>query len=440
MIVMKFGGTSVGSPENIARVHDIVKGRIAKKPLVVVSAFSGVTDKLIEAGNEALKGNLLTDILARRHRDMIDELQLPADTIEPELRELAMLLQGISYVGEFNTKIMDRLQSFGERMSSKVVAAYFTSRGMPSTAVNASKAGMQTNDHYGSAEITPETYGLLREGLSHASGIQVVTGFIGVTAKGNVTTLGRGGSDYTASIIGAALGADEIEIWTDVNGVMTADPRIVPEAMTLQTISFDEAAELAILGAKVLHPKTIRPAVKLDIPVRVLNTNNPSHPGTVILKESQNPNFFTGIAIRKDILLINITAAEMLGVPGFLEKLFGIFSRHEVSVDFIATSEVSLSLTIDKQAYTEEIAEELAALGKVSVHDDKAMVAVVGNKGKGKPGMAAKVFGTLANADIPVSAISLCASRFNIACIVELVNAPKAMQILHAEHFVDVKK
>lgn len=435
MIVCKFGGTSVGSPEAMQNVYRIVSGQKSRCPVVVVSAFSQVTDMLIEAGNAALKKEIRFDRIRERHLELMKKLDIPESIIEDELEKIKSLLVGIAIVNELNSKIMDHLVSFGEIISSKIVAHYFSMRGLPAVPLNAGSIGMRTDRNFGSAEVGQEAYDLIKKNLMQIKGIPVVTGFIGLTEKNEVTTLGRGGSDYTAAIIGAAVSAEEIQIWTDVNGIMTADPKIVPNARTIETISFDEAAELAFLGAKVLHPKTIKPALKLGIPVKVLNTFEPDNPGTTIVSQIHSPSVFTGLAVKKGIMLINITATRMLNAPGFLSEVFNMFAKRGISVDFIATSEVSVSMTINSKDYNQDIIDEISEFSAVDVRRDKAQISIVGNGMKNVPGMAGKVFGAIGQAGINIEAISLAARKINISFVVDGKDAERAVQVLHKQYF-----
>lgn len=284
MIVMKFGGSSVGAPERIARVLEIVKGRLPRRPVVVVSAFRGVTDELLELGREALRGELgRLEGIAARHREAARALGVDAAPVEPLLAELEQLARGVSLLKELTPRTLDRLAGYGERLSVRIVAAAFSKGGVPARAVDAHEAGLLTDERFGGASPLPEADALLRASLAGEGPLPVVTGFIGRTRGGELTTLGRNGSDYTATILGAALGAEEVEIWSDVDGIMTADPRIVPEARPLETLSFAEACELAYYGGKVLHPHTLVPAMRKGIPVRALNTFKPERPGTRIV-------------------------------------------------------------------------------------------------------------------------------------------------------------
>ena len=440
MIVMKFGGSSVGSSERIKSVAEIVSLFKERNPVVVVSAVGGITDKLIELANAALsKGVVSIEKIKEKHKAILNELSLDESSVDNELKELEETLDVIAKVKDNSNKVIDTICSFGERMSSRIVAAYFNSIGVKAKNLDAYDIGMITNSNFGSAEPLPSAEGKIRESLSNINYIPVITGFIGKDEKGNITTLGRGGSDYTAAIIGAAISAEEIQIWTDVDGMMTSDPKIVKEAKTIPKISFNEAAELATFGAKVLHPKTILPAVKKNIPVKVLNSFNPSHQGTTILKECKNSKeIVKAIALKKDVTLVNVTSTRMLLVHGFLARLFEVFNKHKVSVDMLATSEISVSLTVDSKNNGQDLNElesELREIGEVVVEKDKSIVCLVGNGMKGAPGAISKIFDIVAKNNINIDMISQGASEINLGFIVDGKDVEKAVQCLHKEFF-----
>jgi len=307
MIVMKFGGTSVGTAEAIRRTAGIVRDRVDRRPVVVVSALSGVTNALIQAARDAQKRKVGPEKsaaqLTERHRQVIGELDLPSDLVDAELKRLEEVLRGIFFLRELTARSLDYVMSFGEAMSSRVVAAHLAASGVPARAWMGWEAGIVTDDAHGEAAVLPETWSRVKQKLGQRANddVPVVTGFLGRTKGGERSTLGRGGSDYSAAIIGRAIGADEIQIWTDVSGILSADPRVVADAFTLRYVTFAEAAELAYFGAKVLHPKTIEPAVQAKIPVRILNTFAPDDPGTLVVAESteENERVVEGLAALK---------------------------------------------------------------------------------------------------------------------------------------------
>ncbi|MBD3309981.1 lysine-sensitive aspartokinase 3 [Candidatus Woesearchaeota archaeon] len=430
---MKFGGSSVGSPERIREVARIIGSRLERKPIVVVSAVGGVTDMLISAAQKAAsEGKADTAELRKKHEDIITELGLDRAIIS-ELDSLDELLSGIAQLGELSPRIMDKVQSFGERCSSKILAACLEKQGIGSRAFDAYDAGMITDDNFGNAEPLPEVFEKLGA-LSESPVVPVVTGFIGKDREGRITTLGRGGSDYTAAIIGAAVDAEEIQIWTDVNGIMTADPKVVPEAKSIPRVTFDEASELAYFGAKVLHPKTIRPAVRKGIPVRVLSTFEPEKKGTVISIESEkDSNPLKAIASKKRITLINVVSTRMLLAHGFLARIFQVFEEHHKPVDMVSTSEVSVSLTVDNDEHVDEIAEKLKHFAKVKVMREKAIICAVGQGLSEAVGLCGRVFTAVGSEGVNVHMISLGASEINLSFIVDDKDADKAVKSLHKE-------
>lgn len=437
MIVMKFGGSSVKNAERITNVANIVKSRIDKHPIVVVSALGGITDLLIDTSKAAFEGKETNENIKeikKRHHSTLKDLKLDKTLVDNELKEYEELIARIKIIKEVTSETMDHVQSFGEIMSSKIVAAHLTSIGVDAEAHNAYDVGFVSNDDYGNAEPLEETEAQLRGHLSNKKAVPVITGFIAKNKAGKITTLGRGGSDYTAAIIGAAIHAEEIQIWTDVNGVMTTDPRIVKQAQTIPEISFDEASELAYFGAKVLHAKTIIPAVEKEIPVKVLNTYEPDHPGTTILKKAKaTKEAVKAIAVKKNVTLVSITSLRMLNAHGFLARLFEVFAKHGKSVDMIATSEVSVSLTVDKEENLDKIEENLKKFADVTIAKGKAIVCAVGEGMHNSRGVIGRFFSALK--DIRIEMISAGASEINISFIVDNKDADKAVQLLHKEYF-----
>ena len=442
MIVMKFGGTSVGSAEAIRRTASIVRSRLDRQPVVVVSALSGVTNGLIEAATGAHTRRIgpekSAQKLAARHREVLAELDLPTDLVDAELTRLEEILKGIFYLRELTPRSMDYVLSFGEGMSSRIVAAHLTRDGIDADAWMGWDAGILTDESHGEAALLPETWRRIEQklGKRDPGRVAVVTGFLARTKSGERSTLGRGGSDYSAAILGRALAAEEIQIWTDVSGILSADPRVVEDAFTLRYVTFAEAAELAYFGAKVLHPKTIEPAMQAKIPVRVLNTFEPDDPGTLIVAESdeKEERVVEGIAVKKGNTLVNIHSLRMLDAAGYLARVFEVLRRHEVSVDVISTSEVSVSLTVDPKHRKQlaAAAAELQKVAQVRLWENKAIVAVVGEGMQVKPGVAAQVFGVMGSAGVNIELISQGASELNITFVVEDAQADHAMRELHA--------
>ncbi|MGA2624573.1 MAG: lysine-sensitive aspartokinase 3 [Bacteroidota bacterium] len=451
MIVMKFGGTSVEDAASIKRVVTIVRREMGRRPLVVVSACAGVTNDLIKVAQLARKGDkdASTGLLSRlheRHRAIIDGLLYPPtsdrvrDAVSALFEELRNLVMGVYLLGELTNRSLDTFSSYGERLSSLIIEAALLQDGLQAELLDA-RSIMITDAHFGSAH---PMFDVLSERVTEVlmpvlkSGKTVMTqGFIGATEDGATTTIGRGGSDYSAAIFGAALGAEEIQIWTDVDGMMTADPRIVPEAKIVQQMSFDEASELAYFGAKVLHPKTILPAVQRNIPVRVLNSRRPELKGTLILKTPATSGKFPvkSIASKKGITLVNVSSSRMLLAHGFLARIFSIFADHQKSVDVVSTSEVSVSVTIDSKDGLDAIRAELEQIGETRVASGRAIICIVGERMKDTPGIAARVFGALARAQVNVEMVSEGASEINITLVVDEGAADNAVRVLHEEFF-----
>lgn len=441
LIVQKYGGSSVKDAERIRNVTSIIKNtyeKLGKKPkslLVVLSAAGGITDMLINAAktpDDRERQKIFNEILDR-HKKICSDLEIDYDIVSD------LLIEAKEYIEDEDStkKTMDVVQSFGERLSTRILSAYLNKVGIPSKQWDAYDAGVVTNDEFGNAEILPETYTNIKKKLGKFEGVPVVTGFIGKTKKGDITTLGRGGSDYSGAIFGAALDADVVEIWTDVNGIMTADPRIVKNAKTVPVVSFSEASELAFFGAKVLHPKTILPVVKKDIPVKILNTYEPEHPGTIIVNrldaQHEAPN--KAIAFKKSIQVVNVNSLRMLDSYGFLAKMFEVFKKHKVSVDMIATSEVSVSITLEPNVDLSKVVEQLQEFSSVKVSKDKSLICVVGQTSNKTPGELGKIFTILGKEGINIEMISQGASEVNIAFVVNQSDMEKGVLALHKELF-----
>ncbi len=445
---MKFGGTSVGSAERIRAVADRVRERLAKRPVVIVSALGGVTDLLLRGARFALHRDPASESAIRdvinRHSDAIREL-LPAGEVRSRLLahveavagELKILYTGVHYLEELTPRSLDAISAMGERLSGEIVAAALHHAGLPARALDA-RAVLVTDDGFGRALPLMDDTGRKVRGtvvpLLEAGAVPVLGGFMGATRDGVTTTLGRGGSDWSASIFGALLGAEEIQIWTDVDGMMTIDPRIVSAARVIPEVSFDEAAELAYFGAKVLHPASIRPAVEKGIPVRILNSMNPSAPGTLITRDAGGSEGEPrAIAFKKGISVVLISQPRMLMAHGFVARVFDVFARHRTSVDLIATSEVSISLTVDDPASLPSIQNDLAPLGEVRAMHDMAIVSIVGRAFLRRSGLAGRIFQALRAVNIVM--ISFGASDVNVSCVVSEAEAEAAVRSLHQEFF-----
>src|SRR5262245_2373980 len=449
MIVMKFGGTSLQDSAAIDRVAEIVKSKLGLQPVVVVSAMARVTDSLLgiaAAANERRfedAARMITG-LAERHLKVARELLGPArerESVETIIRshldELLGLARSVATLGELTPRSQDAISSFGERLSSLVVAAAFRCKGLPAELVD-SRELLVTNSNFNAA--TPdmaETEKRVQQRLMPViaeARIPVAQGFIGSTPEGITTTIGRGGSDYSAAIIGAALGAGAIEIWTDVDGLMTADPRIVSSAKRIRVVSFDEAAELSYFGAKVLHPSTVLPAIERRIPVHIFNSNNPSCEGTLITAEPRRSlNTIKSIAVKRGVTIINVASTQMIMAHGFLRTIFEVFDRHQTSIDVVTTSETSVSMTLDNTDRLESILQELRRIGEVNVDPSKAIVCVVGDNLKFTPGVAARLFRALG--DINVNMISQGASVINLTFVINDKEIERAIGLLHADFF-----
>lgn len=446
---MKFGGTSVENTEAFERVLSIVeKKSVEARPVVVTSAMARVTDALIEAFEIAKKGATdqafkSLDVHFERHQKVSEKL-LDESSKKRFLQELELakedikdLLNRVSRRSLPLLMLKDAVVSYGEQLSSKLLAEVFSSAGLRSYHVDA-RCLIVTDDEFGAAcplwEETKELVCLEILPLIKEGYIPVMGGFIAANRSGETTTLGRGGSDYSAALIGAAIRADEIQIWTDVSGVLTSDPRVCPKARTLKTLSYEEAAELAYFGAKVLHPKTIQPAVDLRIPVRVCNSLRPEEDGTLILHSSQStPRKVKSIAFKKGITVLRIISARMLGAYGFMSAIFQIFEKYRTVVDVVATSEVSVSLTLDNTESLDKIVKELERIGKVEVEKGNAVVCVVGAGLRETAGVAAQIFKAIS--DFNISLISHGSSSVNLTFVVKEDVADKVVKKLHKEFF-----
>jgi len=449
IVVMKFGGTSVEDSAAMLRTAAIVAGRVRKglKPIVVVSAMSKVTDTLLAAAaaagrnarEEALK---LSDGLRTRHLntaaeltkgDRLTSLQL---NIHHDFDTLDDLLRGISAVGELTPRTSDHVVSFGERLSSQMVAAAFTEQGLNGAHVDARNV-ILTDNHYGKA--APNERAIENAAVSQllplvdTGKVPVMGGFIG-SCDGITTTLGRGGSDYTGALVGGALHAGAIEIWTDVNGIMTTDPRIVPEALRVKTISFEEAAELAYFGAKVLHPATILPAVQKNIPVWVLNSRNAENEGTKITAAPPPcASPFKSIAAKKKLTIIDIVASRMLLAHGFLKMVFDVFDKYHCAIDMVSTSEISVSVTVDSREALPAISAELSKIADVKMEGNKALICLVGEDIRGQSGISGQVFSAISHVNVRM--ISQGASEINMSFMINEEDVEEAIRSLHKRFF-----
>ncbi len=447
MIVSKFGGTSVADATAILRTTEIVRGRLDRGPVVVVSALAGVTNALLGIAHLASEGNLIPAVssvqaLRERHLDEVDVLLRDSsehNEISAEISvifdELASLCEALSVLGFITPRSLDAIAAMGERASSMLVAAAFRARGIDAAHIDARRV-MLTDGTFGKAEPQPAAIAAASRELVAPivleGKVPVLGGFIGSSPDGITTTLGRGGSDYSASLIGAALQAESIEIWTDVDGMLTADPRVVPEARPIEQIRFDEASELASFGAKVLHPATIAPAVRLGIPVWIYNSHNPAGHGTRITFDAPRRSV-TAIAAKRETTILRVATGRMLFQHGFLRRVFELFDEHAVSVDVVATSEVSVSVTVDDSAPLDVLVGALRQIGDVSVERRRAIISVVGSGIADDADAIGSVLRALGHRRIHM--LSLSASAINLTILVDDDDVPEAMRALHAALF-----
>ena len=449
MIVCKFGGTSVGDAQAIARTASIIAGRRERQPVVVVSALGGATNMLLRIAEQSAKGQLIgalsaVEALRDRHLKQTETLLRDDATASADIGgelsamfdELAALAEALKTLGDLTPRSLDAIASLGEQLSSVLVVAAFRAHGLPAEHVDARQV-MITDAQYTRAEPQPDAIAEAAQRLImpmvRAGSIPVMGGFIGsAQGTGVTTTLGRGGSDYSASLVGAALQAEAIEIWTDVDGMLTADPRVVPDARLIERIGFDEASELAAFGAKVLHPNTIAPAVMRGIPVWVLNSARPEGTGTLITFDSPRRPV-TAIAGKSGVTLLKVRSPRMLLTEGFMRTLFEVFERHHTSVDVVATSEVSVSVTIDDTSRLEALVIDLRSLGDVTMERNRGIVSIVGNGLS--DGGSAMATALSAIGELRVHMLSLSSSGINLTVVVDGEQVNPAMQRLHRAFF-----
>ncbi len=446
---MKFGGTSVEDANALRNVCQIIAGRVDRKPLVVMSACAGVTNALLRLSRGAAEGCLdksLDDVsmLKKRHFRIADELLgkesagAVKENLAPQFDDLSHLAKSIAVVGEVTPRLLDQCASLGERWSSLLLASALRERNLSTCLLDAGEIIITSDDFMRAEPLFDRIESRAREVIPPVREEVIITqGFVGATEKGITTTLGRGGSDYSAAIFGSALGAEEIQIWTDVDGMLTADPSLIPGARLISDLSFSEAAELAYFGAKVLHPSTILPAMKKNIPVRVLNSRRPNVEGTRITMQPKVQADFAvkSIAYKKGITVITIQSTRMLMAYGFLSRVFEVFKVFEKSIDVVATSEVAVSLTVDDDEDLEPIVRELGAFAEVSVERKKAVVCVVGENLKYTTGIAGRVFDALGRAGVNVELISHGGSEINLTFVISEDHILPAVESLHRELF-----
>jgi aspartate kinase len=446
--IMKFGGTSVADASAFENVAQIVASRVDSVPVVVVSAMSGVTDALLNStviAAEARGDDAIASLKStyERHIATAKEILSPdganayAKHVDSAENQIAYFLKLIASQLAQAQAVQDAVLALGETLSSLLLANVLNERGVSAIQLDAREC-IITDDQYGAASpLMRATFAATQSRVLpfvDAGTVPVMGGFIGSNLKGQTTTLGRGGSDYTAAIVGAALSAREIQIWTDVTGVLTADPRVVRNAQTIERLSYGEAAELAYFGAKVLHPKTIQPAIEDCIPVRICNSRAPEEAGTLVCAQTEtSPRTVKAIAHKNGVTTVQITSARMLGAYGFLRALFEVFEKHRTVVDVVTTSEVSVSLSLDDASSLPAIVEDLEKLGTVRVERGRAIICVVGEGLRGTPGIAARVFNTIR--DINVTLISQGASSINFTFAIEEERVKEAVTRLHEAFF-----
>jgi aspartate kinase len=446
---MKFGGTSVADAAAFENVARIVASEHKAGPVVVVSAMSGVTDSLLNATSIAATAGAQRafaslENIFKRHEAAANELLSDSKRVEfvKQLRrvagEVAQFLALFEQKPSERKAFQDAVVSVGEILSSTLLAAVLNERDIEARQVDTRRCIITDDEHTSATPLMNESSAHTQSELApvlEAGIVPVLGGFIAATKQGVTTTLGRGGSDYTAALIGALIGASEIQIWTDVTGVLTADPRVIPHAYTVERLSYGEAAELAYFGAKVLHPKTIHPAIVNAIPVRICNSRMPEAQGTVVSKAT-TPTI-KAIAHKTGVTIIQISSLRMLGAYGFLRALFEVFDRHRTVIDVVTTSEVSVSLSLDETSALPQIVEELEQLGTVKVVKRQAIICVVGEGLRGTPGVAARAFSTIT--DINVSLISQGASSINFTFVVSEEEVKEVVTRLHEEFFATTK-
>jgi aspartate kinase len=458
LIVQKFGGTSVADPDAVRRLISIVRDtreREGRGPAVVVSAMSGVTDALLTVA--ALGGAGRSDDAHARLRQLRDRHVAAVNALTSGARrdevvsfvstqfdELEAVARALGVLREVSDRTLDAVAACGELLNSRIIAAAVEEAGLPATWVDSRRAVITNDEHTRAAPLMRETTAALRASvvpLLDAGRVPVLGGFVGATREGITTTLGRGGSDYSGAIVGAGVGAREIQIWTDVDGMLTADPRVVPSPRLVPRLSFAEASELAYFGAKVLHPSTILPAVERDIPVRIVNSRKPQGEGTLIVSDVGNDGAafaarqpgITALACKRDLTVVDITSSRMLMAYGFLRQLFEVFERFRTAVDVVTTSEVSVSVTVDDRRHLGSITDALSDFADVSVESDMALLCAVGDPLRSDASIAARVLRVLET--VPLRMVSQAASRRNITVVLRQPDLAGAMQRLHEEFF-----
>ena len=434
MRVMKFGGTSVGSADAIRATCLVVKSALRAKPVVVVSALAGATDELLKIAREKKTSARLRHIAAfqKRHERVLRELHLEDHLLDNLFGELTARAKEKFAI---NKSTADTFLSFGERCSARIVAACLRSMDVRAHSFDAWEIGMVTDEHFGGAEPLPTAARAIRKKIKSIAGVPVITGFLGKTRGGAITTLGRGGSDYTAAIIGAAIGAEAIEIWKDVDGFLTADPRIVPGAKVVPELAFEEASELAYFGAKVIHPKTLIPAMGSNVPVKILNTFKPKEKGTTIIsnfeRRRRTSRGLDALTLRKNVAVIHVYTPEFFSGNEILSNIFKLFSEYHINIDVIGMSVASISIVMDRaETLPREILRGLEKIGHVVVESEKTIVCAIGGSLNAAE-VAGRMFTVLSENKVPVELISQASSGYSIIFVVGEKNAERALKVLH---------
>jgi len=445
----KFGGSSLANAERIDHVAKLIQSQIEEgyRPRAVVcSAMGKTTNNLLSAGEFALEGRVCVDAIRTLHQSTMDEFGYPESTMKEVndlLDECQGMLMGVKMIQELSPKSLDQLVSYGERCSVRIMAARLNQLGVPAQAYDAWDVGLLTDSNFGDAKLLNSHETAVQRAFERIDPnvVAVVTGFIGKDPNGKITTLGRGGSDLTATALGASLGLDEIQVWKDVDGILSTDPRVVSHAVPLDQVSFEEASELAYFGAQVLHPIAMQPAMKYNVPVRVKNSYNPSAVGTIIRREkSDSGRLVTAITYKKGITLLDLHSTQMLGAYGFLARVFSEFEKHKLSVDVLASSEVSVSLTLDKKQPVSEITmlmDDLKDCSTITRQDNMSILTLIADVDRSSE-VLATVFRVFATQNIKVEMMSQGASKVNISFILKSDSLEAAITQLHSCFFDDV--
>lgn len=449
-VSMKFGGSSLANADRIDHVANLIKDQIAagyRPRAVVCSAMGKTTNSLLSSGDFALEGKVNIDAIRTLHTAAIKQFELEEHVVKKEVDELLDecqdMLNGVKLLQELSPKSLDQLVSYGERCSVRIVAARLNQIGVPAQAFDAWDVGMYTDSTFGDAKLLKDNDESIRKAFERIdpSIVAVVTGFIGHDPNSKITTLGRGGSDLSCTAIGSALALDEIQVWKDVDGILSADPRLVNSAVPVRDVSYEEAAELAYFGAQVLHPIAMQPAMKTNVPVRVKNSYNPSAEGTVIAKRTGSaPYLVTAITCKRNVQLLDIQSTQMLGAYGFLATVFNDLEKHKLSVDVLASSEVSISLTLDKkqpQARIDDAINSLAPYADVQLKSDRAILTLIADVERSSE-VLATVFRVFATQNIDVEMMSQGASKVNISFVLKTSQIDDAILNLHSCFFEDM--